>query len=313
MKSARKLVVTGLLVGLATVAGSFDAFAEFPEKPVTITVGFGAGGGVDAISRAASEALGESLGQAIVVKNQPGAGGGLAVTALKAMPADGYSLVATTSTTLTFDPHANDVAFSVDDFEYIAAFGVFPEALVALPGRNWKTFSDTIAEARKSADGLTYASTTSIDRVVMSAIAKKEGVTIVPVPTKGGAEAVAQALGGHVDFAYSSGAYYAQAQAGELHVLAGLGDQPIPGFEDAPTLSSMGYDISSVNMVLFLAPAGLPEEARTKLVAAFQAAAVSPKLLDLLKTRNMGSFVATGDEIEKLIHAQSDQFAAAVK
>lgn len=313
MKLARNLVATGVIAGIAAIAGASTAFAEFPEKPVTVTVGFGAGGGVDAITRAASEALGESLGQTIVVKNQPGAGGGLAVTALKAMPADGYSLVATTSTTLTFDPHANDVSFSVDDFEYIAAFGVFPEALVALPGRKWKSFADTVAEARKSENGLTYASTTSIDRVVIGAIAKKEGVKIVPVPTKGGAEAVAQALGGHVDFAYSSGAYYAQAKAGELQVLAGLGDQPVPGFESVPTLKSLGYDVSSVNLVLFLAPANLPKEAKDKLVTAFQAAATSPKVLELLAKRNMGSFVATGDDISKLIHEQSDQFAAALK
>lgn len=313
MKLARKIVAAGLLVGMAMISGTSASFADFPEKPVTITVGFGAGGGVDAISRAASEALSESLGQAIVVKNQPGAGGGLAVTALKAMPADGYSLAATTSTTLTFDPHANDVSFSVDDFEYIAAFGVFPEALVALPDRKWKTFADVVAEARKSENGLTYASTTSIDRVVIGAIAKKEGVKIVPVPTKGGAEAVAQTLGGHVDFAYSSGTYYAQAKAGELHVLAGLGDQPVPGFEGSPTLKSLGYDVSSVNMVLFLAPANLPQDVKAKLVTAFQAAAVSPKLLELLATRNMGSFVATGDEIAALIHAQSDQFADALK
>jgi tripartite-type tricarboxylate transporter receptor subunit TctC len=313
MKLARKIVATSLLVAMAATAATSAAFAEFPEKPVTITVGFGAGGGVDAISRAASEALSESLGQAIVVKNQPGAGGGLAVTALKAMPADGYSLAATTSTTLTFDPHANDVSFTVDDFEYIAAFGVFPEALVALPDRKWKTFSDVVAEARKSENGLTYASTTSIDRVVIGAIAKKEGVKIVPVPTKGGAEAVAQTLGGHVDFAYSSGTYYAQAQAGELHVLAGLGDQPVPGFEEAPTLKSLGYEVSSVNMVLFLAPANLPQDVKAKLVTAFEAAATSPKLLELLATRNMGSFVATGDEISALIHTQSDQFADALK
>jgi len=313
MKLARKIVATGLLFGMSVIAGTTAAFAEFPEKPVTITVGFGAGGGVDAITRAASEALSESLGEAIVVKNQPGAGGGLAVTALKAMPADGYALAATTSTTLTFDPHANDVSFTVDDFEYIAAFGVFPEALVALPGRKWKTFADAVAEARKSENGLTYASTTSIDRVVLGAIAKKEGVKIVPVPTKGGAEAVAQTLGGHVDFAYSSGTYYAQAQAGELHVLAGLGDQPVPGFEEAPTLKSLGNDVSSVNMVLVLAPAKLPQDVKAKLVTAFQAAAASPKVLELLATRNMGSFVATGDEISALIHTQSDQFADALK
>jgi len=287
------------------------AVAEFPDKPVTIVVGYGAGGGVDTISRAASDALSKALGQPIVVQNKPGAGGGLAVTALKSEAADGYTIVATTSTTLTFDPHAKDIGFAVDDFEYLAAYGVFPEALVALPSRGWKTLKDTIAEA-KAKGGLTYASTTSIDRVVMAAIAKKEGVKISPVPTKGGAEAVAQTLGGHVDFAYSSGTYYAQAKAGALHVLAGLGDKRIVGFPDSPTLQELGYDTSSVNMILFLVPKGIPAGAKAKLVEAFTAAGKSQALLDVLNKRNMGNIVLVGDEIEKAVHAQSKQFKAAL-
>jgi len=298
--------------GLALTIGTMAGVHAFPEKPVTIIVGYGAGGGVDTISRSASKALSKSLGQPVVVQNRPGAGGGLAVTGLKSAPADGHTIVATTSTTLTFDPHAKDVKFNADDFDYIAAYGVFPEALVALPSRGWKTFADTIAEAKKKPDGLTYASTTSIDRVVMNAIAKKEGVKIRPVPTKGGAEAVAQTLGGHVDFAYSSGTYYAQAKAGKLHVLAGLGDKRIGAFPDAPTLKDLGYDASSVNMILFLVPKDVPPEAKAKLVEAFREASKSPDLLAILKKRNMGNYVPVGDEISKAIHAQSKQFKAAL-
>lgn len=304
-----------LLVAVAAAISltAAPAVAEYPEKPVTITVGFGAGGGVDSITRAAADALSSALGQSIVVENQPGAGGGLAFTALKAKPADGYSLAAAISTTVSFDPHAGNVAFSIDDFDCIAAFGVFPEALVAQPARGWETFADVIAEAKTKPDGLTYASTTSLDRVVMAAIAKKEGITIKPVPTKGGAEAVAQTLGGHVDFAYSSGTYYAQARAGELMVLAGLGTDPVPGFEDAPTLKSLGYDISSVNQVIYLAPAGLADDVKARLVEAFEAAAKSPAVLNLLKTRNMGGFIVTGEKFDALIRNQSDRFQAAVE
>jgi tripartite-type tricarboxylate transporter receptor subunit TctC len=301
----------GIAAAAALLAVPYTAEAEYPEGPVTVVVAYGAGGGVDAISRAASDALSETLGQPIVVQNRPGAGGGLAVTALKAEKPDGYTVVGTTSTTLTFDPHAKDIGFSVDDFEYIAAFGVFPEALVALPSRGWKSFADTIAEA-KAGKTLTYASTTSIDRVVVASIAKREGVTINPVPTKGGAEAVAQALGGHVDFAYSSGTYYAQAKAGKLDVLAGLGDSRIDGFPDAPTLGELGYDVSSVNMILYLAPKGIPAAARDKLVEAFRAAGKSEKLLAVLKKRNMGTTVLVGDEITKAIRTQSKKFKAAL-
>ncbi|UYV38317.1 tripartite tricarboxylate transporter substrate binding protein [Rhodobacteraceae bacterium D3-12] len=299
--------------GLALAVLASPALAEFPEKEVTVTVGFGPGGGVDTITRAASEALASSLGQALVVTNQPGAGGGLALTALKAKPADGYHLAAAISTTISFDPHSSNVSYGISDFEYIGAFGVFPEALVALPDRGWTDFSDVIAAAKKAPSGLTYASTTSLDRVVMKAISAKEGVVLKPVPTKGGAEAVSAVLGGHVDYAYSSGTYYAQAVAGALNVLAGLGTDPVPGFENAPTLKSLGYDISSVNMVIYVAPAGIPTEAKAKLVAAFEAAAASKPVLDVLAKRNMGSFTLTGDAFDTQIRAQSAQFKAALE
>jgi tripartite-type tricarboxylate transporter receptor subunit TctC len=301
-----------LCAGATLALTSSAAFAEFPEKSVKITVGFGPGGGVDTITRAASDALSKSLGQSVVVDNQPGAGGGLALTALLAKPADGYELAAAITTTISFDPHTGDRAYNIDSFDYIGAFGVFPEAIVALPSKGWENFSDIIAAAKEAPEGLNYASTTSLDRVIMASIAKQEGVTIKPVPTKGGAEAVAQTLGGHVDFAYSSGTYYAQAKAGELAVMAGLGQDPVPGFESAPTLASLGYDISSVNMVVYVAPAGLSEEAKTALVDAFKAAAESETVLEILAGRNMGSFILTGEEFEAQIRAQSAQFKAAL-
>jgi tripartite-type tricarboxylate transporter receptor subunit TctC len=310
MKRVRTSIL-GAVIAVGLIACGTTAKAQFPDRAVTIVVGFGAGGGVDTISRSASAALSKSLGQPIVVQNRPGAGGGLAVTALKQEKADGYTIVATTSTTLTFDPHAKKVGFGVDDFEYIAAYGVFPEALVALPTRGWKTFADTVKEARAKG-GLNYASTTSIDRVVIAAIAKKEGVKLSPVPTKGGAEAVAQTLGGHVDFAYSSGTYYAQAKAGKLHVLAGLGDSRIDGFADTPTLRELGYDASSVNMILFLVPKGIPAAAKAKLVDAFTAAGKDDALLGVLKKRNMGNIVLVGTDIESAIHDQSKRFKAAL-
>ncbi len=312
MTGLRKHLLGLAALGLA-VAGPLPALADFPEEPINIIVGFGAGGGVDTVSRSAAAALSEVLGQPVNIRNQPGAGGALAVTALQAMPADGYNTVATTSTTLTFDPHTQDLSFDVDGFEYLAAFGVFPEALIALPDRGWTTLADTVAEAKEKGEPFSYASTTSVDTVVVASVAAKEGVTFNPIPTKGGAEAVAQTLGGHVDFAYSSGTYYAQAEAGNLQVLAVLGEERIEGFPDAPTLLDLGYDTSSMNMVLFLVQKDVPDDVKAKLAEAFAAAAKDERLLETLKTRNMGAFVPVGEDIAKLIHKQSDQFKAAIE
>ena len=85
------------------------------------------------------------------------------------------------------------------------------------------------------------------------------------MPTRGGAEAVTQVMGGHVDLAYSSGAYFPQAMAGQVKVLAVLSDKRLTGIPDAPTLLELGYDLASVNLILFMAPKGLPADVRDKL------------------------------------------------
>src|SRR5262245_56961773 len=278
-----------LVASCFVLAAAPNADAAWPEKPVTITVGFGAGGTTDVAARAVGEVLSKHLGQPVVIENKPGAGGALAATALMKAPADGYSLVANTSTTMTFDPHATPLAYGVDDFTYLAAIGEFPEAYIALPDKGWKTLADAVAAGKGK--GLTYASTTSIDRVVSALIAKKTGTALSAVPTRGGAEAVTQVMGGHVDLAYSSGAYFPQAKAGQVKVLAVLGDKRLIGIPEAPTLLELGFDIASVNLVVFMAPKSLPADIRDKLTSAFAAAAKDEKIVDLMDKRNLGDIV----------------------
>lgn len=291
---------------LALGAASTRVDAAWPEKPITITVGFGAGGTTDVAARAVGEVLAKHLGQPVVIENKPGAGGALAATQLMKAPADGYSLVANTSTTMTFDPHATSLAYTVDDFSYLAAIGEFPEAYIALPDKGWKTLNDALAAGKGK--GLNYASTTSVDRVVSALIAKKSGTPLAAVPTKGGAEAVTQVMGGHVDLAYSSGAYIPQAMAGQVKVIAVLSDKRLPSIPDAPTLLELGFDLASVNLIAFMAPKALPADIRGKLTAAFAAVAKDEKIVELMSKRSLGTTVLFGDDLTSTMRAHSKRF-----
>lgn len=291
---------------LAWASAAAQASAAWPEKSITITVGFAAGGTTDVAARVVGEVLSRQLGQQVIIENKPGAGGAVAATALMKAAPDGYSLVANTSTTVTFDPHATQLAFGVDDFTYIAAIGEFPEAYIALPDKGWKTLADALAAGKQ--DGLNYASTTSIDRVVSQLIAKKSGTQLAAVPTRGGAEAVTQVMGGHVDLAYSSGAYIPQAMAGQVKVLAVLSDKRLGALPDAPTLLELGYDIASVNLILFMAPKSLPADVRDKLLSAFTAAAKDEKVVELMSKRNLGDVVLIGDKLAETMRAHSARF-----
>jgi tripartite-type tricarboxylate transporter receptor subunit TctC len=296
------MITFGRLHGLAALAafiiGVPAAHAAWPEKPITITVGFGAGGTTDVVARAVAPILAARLGQPVVVENRPGAGGVVAATSLSKMPPDGYHLVATSSTTITLDPQLSPLGFTPQDFTFIAAIGEFPEAFIALPSRGWKTLDEALQSA-KSSGKMNYASNTALDRMIAALVSKKSGVTLVPVPTKGGAEVVTQVLGGHVDLGYSSGAYYPQAKAGQLAVLAVLGDRRVGGLPTVPTLKELGFSVSSVNLILFVAPKGLPADVRSKLDQAFAAAGADPMMVELMEKRSLNNFVETGDVLAK--------------
>jgi tripartite-type tricarboxylate transporter receptor subunit TctC len=295
-----------LLAVLACGSAAAPALAAWPDKPITITVGFGAGGTTDVAARVVGEVLSRQLGQQVIIENKPGAGGAVAATQLMNAATDGYNLVVNTSTTMTFDPHATPLAFGVDDFTYIAAIGELPEAYIALPDKGWKTLNDALAAGKQG--GLNYASTTSIDRVVSALIAKKSGTQLSAVPTRGGAEAVTQVMGGHVDLAYSSGAYLPQAKAGQVKVLAVLSDKRLTGLPDAPTLLELGYDIASVNLILFMAPKGLPADVRDALLSAFANAAKDAKVVELMDSRNLGDVVLFGDKLTETMRTHSTRF-----
>jgi tripartite-type tricarboxylate transporter receptor subunit TctC len=306
-----KKIVSSWIFGMALL-GSAAANAAWPDKPIVITVGFGAGGTTDIIARAVGDLVSKELGQPVVIENRPGAGGAVAATALTRQKADGYNLVATTSTTVTLDPLITKMAYTADDFTYVAAIGQFPEAYVALPSKGWTTMKDATAAGRKAGQ-MTVASNTALDRMITAFIAKKDGVELKPVPTRGGAEVVTQVMGGHVDMGYSSGAYFPQAESGNLVVLGALGDSRISGLPNVPTLKEQGYDVSSVNLVLFIAPKDLPSDIQAKLTKAFDAAGRDPSVLDLLKRRSVDAVVLSGAKLKSTIQAHIEGYKELIK
>jgi tripartite-type tricarboxylate transporter receptor subunit TctC len=304
--------VAAVSVGaVLSLAGPASA-ANWPTKPITITIGFGAGGTTDVVARAVADKLAGELGQPVVVENKPGAGGDIAATALTQQAPDGYNLVATTSTTITLDPFINKLSYTLDDFTYVAAIGEFPEAYVALPSKGWKTIKDATAVA-KTTGQMTVASNSSLDKLLTTHIAKHDGVKLSLVPTRSGAEVVTQVMGGHVDMGYSSGAYYPQAKNGQLVVLALLGNARLKSMPDVPTLKELGYGVSSTNLILFVAPKNLPKDVAAKLGKAFQTVGESGPIQELLANRSVNPIVLTGEALEKTAKEHGEGYKELVK
>src|SRR5690606_32755952 len=181
---------------LAIGTGVAASAQDYPSKPIKLVVGFGAGGMTDTSSRMIAEELDKKLGTRIVVQNQPGVGGLLALDAVKREAADGYTIVTFLSDS-PFTAAYQGKSLNFDDWTMLG--GYMPQEGVRF-GRQANPFhslDELISYAKKNnvtfADGGSFSSAR-----VMEAFAKQNGLKMRLVPFKSGAEGSAAILGGHV-------------------------------------------------------------------------------------------------------------------
>jgi tripartite-type tricarboxylate transporter receptor subunit TctC len=296
-------------LGLAAAPAAVSA-ADFPTKPIRLVVAYAAGGSVDVLARMLAKHMSEDLGQPVVVENRPGAGGGVAATAIARAEPDGYTLLTTTSTSMTFDPHVNPVDYALDSFVYLRALAAFQEAFVALPDRPYQTFEALIEHARDRP--LNYGSSNPLDKVVAAFVARQSGAGLIPVPMGGGADVMTAVLGGHVDFGYSAGIHASHVEAGNMVVLASMGDDRLVAAPEVPTLKELGFDIASVNLNVVAAPKGVPQAVLERLDAALGKAAAHPEFKALVEQRRLGPVDYGLDTLGDVLREHSETYEKAL-
>src|SRR5262249_25457394 len=143
------LAAAGSVVTAASVAGTAArADASWPSKPIRVLMPFGAGGSMDILSRLLAPIVSESLGQQIVVENRPGATGTLAMAAVAAAPADGYTLMFTGSSYAVISLLMRNLPFSMDDFTPLSRLTIGP-TLMAVPSQlGVKAIAEFVAAAK---------------------------------------------------------------------------------------------------------------------------------------------------------------------
>ena len=241
----RTSTIRNICAALLLATGTSGAAAQdSPSEPITVVVGFGAGGMTDTSSRILAEELGKKLGVRIVVENRPGVGGLLALEEVQRRPADGY----------TFVTHLSDSPFTaayqnkpLDPAQWTMLGGYMPQERV-LFGRAdnpFHTLDEMVAHAKDNvvtfADGGAFWSAR-----VMEAFGKQNGLQMRLVPFKSGAEGSAAILGGHVMLAETGVGTPAWSSAKEdgLEILATLSPGGLADFDldKVPTFKSAGAD-----------------------------------------------------------------------
>jgi len=234
-----------------------------PNKPVTLVVGFAAGGAADAAARLIAKKLGENIGQSVVVDNKAGAGGNIAHQFVANGPADGSMLLFGSIGPLTIAPHVMKVRY--DPFKDLAPVsgGVnFPNVLVVNKALGVKTLAEFVALARKKPGSVDFASTGpgSASHLAGELFNQRAGISMVHVPYKGGAPAMQDLIGERVASYFSAPpTALPQVEAGRLVALATTGSNRPLYMPDIPTVAESGYPgFEALNWYAFVAPGKTP-------------------------------------------------------
>jgi tripartite-type tricarboxylate transporter receptor subunit TctC len=254
-------VVLALFVLLFTCNGAFAQ--AFPSRPVRIVVPFAPGGGADIYARMLAQAMSSQLGQSVVVENDGGGAGMIALEKVSRAPKDGHTLLLTTSTAISAVPNLyKKLPYKVEDFTPVALIGKFPFHVFVHPSVPVRDMREFVAYAKANPGKLSYATAGrgSIPHLVGEMVKGSLGLDMLDVAYKGSGPAVSDLVAGHVQvFMDVASPALTHALAGKLKVLAVMDEKRIPQIPDVPTMDELGYPgLVGYNRYSLLAPTGTP-------------------------------------------------------
>ncbi|WP_312542861.1 tripartite tricarboxylate transporter substrate binding protein [Achromobacter mucicolens] len=283
MKLRCKQVAAAALLCLSATATMPVLAAGYPERPVTLVVPFPPGGVADTIARPIAQALGDKLGQPIVIENKGGAGGAIGIGQAGRAKPDGYTLLMSLSS-ISILPAADRLlerkpAYQLDQFVPIARITADPTVLVVRADAPYKTLDEFLEAARKQGGKLSYGSSGIYGtmHVPMEMLQNAAGIKMMHVPFTGAGPAVQALVGGQVDaLATGPSSVMQLIQAGRVRPLAHWGDGKLESLPQVPSLKSKGFDASFVQWSGIFALAGTPPAVIAKLRDAVKQIADDP-------------------------------------
>ena len=315
--SARLLAV--VLALCAACASAQPAQAQpYPSKPIRIIVPFAPGGNVDITARTVAPALGEALGQSVVVENRPGAGGMVGAQAMAAS-ADGYTLMMGSNSSLSVAP-ALYPSWPYDPLKGIAPISnlaTVPFVLVVKQGLPARSVADVIRLAREKPGQLAMASggSGSSNHLVGEFFQSLTGVKFSHVPYKGAGAALVDLAGGQVDLLFDqASSTVANIRSGKIRALAVAAKARQSALPETPTFAESGVrDFEIDNFTGLVAPAGLAPEAVAKLHAAAVKALASPAVRERFAALGVQPVGSTPAEFAALIRQDLERWTGVIK
>jgi tripartite-type tricarboxylate transporter receptor subunit TctC len=278
-----------------------------------------AGGTMDVIARLLADQLTADLGQPVVVDNKPGAGGGIAISALLSAPADGQTIMVTATNVLTEVPHVLKTPYNtMKDIRPLAAVARSRLLLVGSPSLPAKDLKSLISYVHANPGKLSFASYSAgtashYAGVIMN---QKAGLDLQHVPFAGSGPALAQVMGGQIPLMYDGMVTsLPMIKAGKLQAYAVASKSRSPLLPQVPTFAELGYpDVEFSNWVGVIASARVPVELAQKIQAATYKAAASPKVQERMQALSYEPMAAqTLPQLSQSLNEEFQRNAGIVK
>ncbi len=297
------------LIGLAALACALAVQAqEFPSRPVRIVVPWPPSGNVDITARTVAPALGEALGQQVIVDNRAGAAGTIGSAAVAKSPPDGYTLLLGSSGTITAGPAVfKTLPYDpVRDFVAVGGIQSVPIVLTAAPKTPVSTYAEfvSLANSRKGQLSIASAGSGSSNHLAIELLMRMADLKLLHVPYKGSGPAITDLLGSQVESMMDQlTASIGHIREGRIKPLAITSRTRSPLLPNVPTLDELGvkgYEASTFTGIF--APADTPRPVLDKLSASLKKALGNDTVRE--RYRSMGV---------EIIDSSQAQFAAFVR
>lgn len=300
MKFNLKKIVM-LLVALAVVVTSMPVQAAYPEKPVSIVIGYKPGGGTDIVARIMADVMSKMTKHKFVVQNMPGAGSGLAQDTVADSKPDGYQIYMSTSM-MNLVKKLGQSKYTYADMDQLGSVNYDAPALIVNSDSKCKTLEDFIKYAKEAKEKINIGTSlpAGIWHMALIRFVKRAGiedkVNVVPNTGGGGGQNVAL-LGRHVEAIFNApNEASSQLKNKEFRILAIAAPERSETFKDVPTFREKGIDCSILTMRGFHAPKGLPADVRAFLVKAIKDAAASKEFKDFAEnTFSIATYMSPED------------------
>jgi tripartite-type tricarboxylate transporter receptor subunit TctC len=313
---------SAIAYALVTVAASYASAAwaqSWPQQPIKLMVGFGAGGNIDNVARLTASRLSEVLGQQVIVENRVGAMGTLAAEAVAHAAPDGYTLFWAGTGTVSIFPAMGKPPYDLfKDFAPVGMIGTNPQVLVVNPALPVKSVADFVGYVKAQKETLPYAGgggPGSLSNLLMALFLKRAGIAMTSVSYRGTAQALTDVIAGHIPTMFVGlPEAIPQAEGGKVRMIAVSDDVRSRMAPEIPTIAESGYPgFRGLAWNGLLAPAATPKAVVDRLAAEFARAAQDPKFVAGLDKYGVEPLVLNPEQFSDFIKKDMALWAEAVK